>query len=286
MKNIIWLASYPKSGNTLIRLFLSCYLFSKEGTLEDFNLIRNIILFNHFDIFNKIENICNKDEFVKNPEKISNYWIKAQETLYKNHPKEIFILKTHNANIVYNNNPFTNERYTKRFIYIVRDPRSVLISSKYHYNLDNYEIAMEHILSDKRLTYVNKNILPEFLLSWRSHYISWRKFYIKYPNLGLIIKFEDLIAQPAKMFLKIINFIQEKSYTKIDKNKFNNSLRSVQFNNLQNIEKTQGFDEKRGQAKYFFRKGIVDEWKKEVPSNILKDVEKEFNLEMKELGYL
>ena len=69
MKNIIWLASYPKSGNTLIRLFLSCYLFSKEGTLEDFNLIRNIILFNHFDIFNKIEDICNKDEFVKNPEK-------------------------------------------------------------------------------------------------------------------------------------------------------------------------------------------------------------------------
>ena len=55
MKNIIWLASYPKSGNTLIRLFLSCYLFSKEGTLEDFNLIRNIILFNHFDIFNKIQ---------------------------------------------------------------------------------------------------------------------------------------------------------------------------------------------------------------------------------------
>ena len=87
MKNIIWLASYPKSGNTLIRLFLSCYLFSKDGTLKDFNLIRNIVLFNHFDIFNKIENICNKDEFIKNPEKISNYWIKAQETLYKNYPQ-------------------------------------------------------------------------------------------------------------------------------------------------------------------------------------------------------
>ena len=88
------------------------------------------------------------------------------------------------------------------------------------------------------------------------------------------------------MFLKILNFIQEKSIPEIDKNKFNNSLRSVQFNNLQNIEKTQGFDEKRGQAKYFFRKGIIDEWKKEVPENILKVIEKEFNQEMKELGYL
>ena len=286
MKNIIWLASYPKSGNTLIRLFLSCYLFSKDGTLENFNLIRNIILFNHFDIFNKIENICSKDEFVKNPEKISNYWIKAQESLYKNHPKEIFILKTHNANIVYNNNPFTNERYTKRFIYIVRDPRSVLISSKYHYNLDNYEIAMEHILSDKRLIEVSKNTLPEFLLSWKSHYTSWRKFYREYPNLGLIIKFEDLIAQPEKMFLKILNFIQENSNSEIDNKKFNNSLQSIQFNNLQSIEKIQGFEEKRGQAKYFFRKGVIDEWKKEVPENLLKVVEKEFNQEMKELGYL
>ena len=55
---------------------------------------------------------------------------------------------------------------------------------------------------------------------------------------------------------------------------------------LQNIEKNQGFDEKRGQAKYFFRKGIVDEWKKEIPENILKVIEKEFNQEMKELGYL
>ena len=286
MKNIIWLASYPKSGNTLIRLFLTCYLFSKDGILKDFNLIRNIILFNHFNIFNKIKNICDKDELVKNPEKISNYWIKAQEALYKNHPKEIFILKTHNANIVYNNNPFTNERYTKRFIYIVRDPRSVLISSKYHYNLDNYEIAMEHILSDKRLTYVNKNLLPEFLLSWRSHYLSWLNFSHANSNLGLIIKYEDLIENPEKMFLIILNFLKEKSNTEIDKKKFYNSLQSVQFNNLQNIEKTQGFEEKRGQAKFFFRKGLVDEWKTEVPENILKTIEKEFNQEMKDLGYL
>ena len=80
--------------------------------------------------------------------------------------------------------------------------------------------------------------------------------------------------------------IQEKSHAEIDKKKFYNSLQSVQFNNLQNIEKTQGFEEKRGQAKFFFRKGLVDEWKTEVPKNILKTIEKEFNQEMKELGYL
>ena len=50
MKNIIWLASYPKSGNTLFRLFLSCYLFTDDGILKDFHLIRNITVFNHFHL--------------------------------------------------------------------------------------------------------------------------------------------------------------------------------------------------------------------------------------------
>ncbi len=286
MKNVIWLASYPKSGNTLIRLFLSCYLFTDDGILKDFHLIRNITVFNHFHIFNNIENICSKEEFITKPEIISNYWIKAQESLYKKFPKKIFILKTHNANIVYNNKPFTNEKYTKRFIYIVRDPRSVLISSKKHYDLKNYQIAMEHILSDKRLTYVNNNMLPEFLLSWRSHYLSWFNFSKKNPHLGLIIKYEDLIQQPEKFFLIILNFLGDKPNAKINKKKFNNSLESVQFHNLQNIEKNYGFEEKKGQAKYFFRKGLIDEWKKELPEKILKNIEKKFNKEMIELGYL
>ena len=41
---IIWLASYPKSGNTLIRALLASYFFTQNG-LFNFNLIRNISQF-------------------------------------------------------------------------------------------------------------------------------------------------------------------------------------------------------------------------------------------------
>ena len=41
---IIWLASYPKSGNTYVRAFLSAYYFSENGEF-DFSQIKNLINF-------------------------------------------------------------------------------------------------------------------------------------------------------------------------------------------------------------------------------------------------
>ena len=47
---IIWLASYPKSGNTLVRSMLSAYFFSEDG-LYNFELIKNIKQFPHGGFF-------------------------------------------------------------------------------------------------------------------------------------------------------------------------------------------------------------------------------------------
>ena len=47
---IIWLASYPKSGNTYLRAFLSAYYFSKNGEF-DFSQISNIDQFPHEKFF-------------------------------------------------------------------------------------------------------------------------------------------------------------------------------------------------------------------------------------------
>ena len=47
---IIWIASYPKSGNTYIRSFLSAYYFSKDGEFE-FDLLKNIKQFQNTEFF-------------------------------------------------------------------------------------------------------------------------------------------------------------------------------------------------------------------------------------------
>ena len=80
-QNIIWVASYPKSGNTMIRAFLSAYFFTKDGILSDFKPLRNIIPFNSFKNFSHNKNFPDLNFFKKNPEEISKYWIKNQQII-------------------------------------------------------------------------------------------------------------------------------------------------------------------------------------------------------------
>ena len=71
---IIWIASYPKSGNTWVRSLLSAYLYSKDG------------IFN-FDLLNKIQQFPSKQYFkfflkdFNDIKKVSNYWIAAQDRI-------------------------------------------------------------------------------------------------------------------------------------------------------------------------------------------------------------
>tara|TARA_B110000003_G_scaffold123393_1_gene125791 strand:+ start:199 stop:378 length:180 start_codon:yes stop_codon:yes gene_type:complete len=50
---IIWLASYPKSGNTMLRSMLSAYFFTEDGKFS-FNLLKNIIQFPNVNLFKKL----------------------------------------------------------------------------------------------------------------------------------------------------------------------------------------------------------------------------------------
>ncbi len=285
-QNIFWLASYPKSGNTMLRLFLSLYFFSEDGNLNDFNVIKNINNLNNYKIYKKLTDIPPLDNFVSNPEIISNYWLRAQQKIIEQHPKKILFFKTHNAQITFNSLNFTNSSVTRGFVYIVRDPRSVLLSTMDHYNHKTYEDAAKYLLSDKHITYVKGNFLPEFILSWKSHFLSWKGFLNENKNLGLIIKYEDMVQNPKETFLDILKFFQTKINFEIDIKKFTNAVDAIQFNKLKQLEKQISFNEKSNSAKRFFRKGIVDEWKSVLPKSILKNIEKNFNEEMRNLHYV
>ena len=73
---------------------------------------------------------------------------------------------------------------------------------------------------------------------------------------------------------------------KINENKFNQTIESNRFSNLQEIEKQKGFFEKPKISKKFFRKGLIDEWKSCLTPQQQDIIEVNFNNEMKELGYL
>ena len=85
---IVWLASYPRSGNTWIRALISNYLYSKkEDTLKN---LESIDLFPSAKYFS---GLIDKKKIDENKKNIFKNYILAQEKLNLN--KKINIIKTH-----------------------------------------------------------------------------------------------------------------------------------------------------------------------------------------------
>ena len=118
--------------------------------------------------------------------------------------------------------------------------------------------------------------------SWSDHYKSWKNY--KGINV-LVIKNEDLINNTFLTFEKIIKYLNSISDIEISKDRIIECIRITSFDNLQNLEKKDGFIEK-GYGKLFFRNGKAGNWKKTLNKNLSEKIEKKFFYEMKELGYL
>ena len=143
---IIWIASYPKSGNTWLRSLLSSYFFSKDGIFS-FKQLENIKQFSSQSLISTEINQSNYQSVV------SKNWIPMQEIINKD--KKIHFLKTHNAICSINGNPFTNKKNTIACIYIIRDPRNVITSLSNHYNLKIDE-SLDFVKSDRKIIFPYK----------------------------------------------------------------------------------------------------------------------------------
>ena len=268
---ILWLASYPKSGNTWLRLLISNYLWS-----ESTNIFDNLEYIPKFPKKNYFEGIVDEESLKKDRLEVFKYFIPAQEIINKNN--ELKILKTHNFAGSIKGYPFTNSKNSSGAIYIVRDPRSVVVSRAYHNDYE-FEKSTERIMSNKNVS-LNDGFM-EARLTWKIHYLSWKK--IDIPKI--IIKYEDLFSDPLNQFLEVLKFINQFKKVKMDENKIKEVIKKCSFVNLLDNEKKFGFIENLGKEN-FFRKGLVDEWKTVLKENLVKKIEKEFFEEMKELKYL
>jgi hypothetical protein len=278
---IIWLASYPKSGNTLVRSLLSSYYFSKDGNL-DFKLLKNITqfptntLFNHFGF--KAKN---------NKEHLENY-IKAQKLLIKK--GSTILLKTHSSLFEINNIRFTDWDCSRGAIYIVRDPRNVVSSYAYHFSVSLKE-AIDQMINRHYVGKATEKRGIQITGSWSFNYNSWKSFQSQ--NRYLLIKYENLINDTEETLLEILNFINKmnNNHVTIDMKKLSNSVKSCSFEKMQKKEALEGFNEsvenkKKGKKINFFRLGKKNNYKDTLDLNIRKEIEVNFQKEMKELGYL
>ena len=275
---IIWLASYPKSGNTWLRLFLSAYLGDHKDP-DTFDINKMMI---PFSLFPKNSIIKKLDIDCSNFNNLSASWLQMQT--YINLTNSRIFLKTHNAMCTIDGNPFTNADQSLGAIYLVRDPRDIVISYSDHLQKTHSEVAENLLKSDTFEEGIIDGKKYNFTLlgSWSDHYKSWKNY--KGINV-LVIKYEDLINNTFLTFEKIIKYLNSILEIEISKDRIIECIRITSFDNLQNLEKKDGFIEK-GYGKLFFRNGKAGNWKKTLNKNLSEKIEKKFFYEMKELGYL
>ena len=277
---IIWLASYPKSGNTFLRSLLASYFYSENGDFE-FEQLKKIEQFPVNENFEKIGiNINDKFEVAKN-------YIKAQEEINKT--KKVSFWKTHSSFCkLYNKYNFSDLKNSLGVIYIVRDPRNV-ISSFARHNSKSINETVE-LLTNDLATGNEKNEVEVYLGSWNFNYNSWKVF--KNSNRYLLIRYEDLINDTENVYIKILRFINDLSKLKspININKIKKVVKSTTFSRMKKLEEEQGFEESKvndlGKTIKFFNLGPKNNWKNLLSSQIIKKIENKFNKEMLELGYL
>ena len=287
---IIWLASYPKSGNTWVRSFLNSLLFTSDG---DANLetIKNIY---QFPVRSQFSNLIHDQDKIDNLKILSENWIPIQRKL--NEDKKIRFVKTHHALCKVEGNPFTDVDNTHGVIYIVRDPRNVITSIKHHYSKSSYEDSLKFMLNENKIlgrdlrnkqdTYLDQDIVT-LTSSWKTNYNSWKNFKKNY----LLIKYENLLENENREFKRIVDYLSTILNTSFEKEKIDKAINTNNFNSLQKIENTKGFeesvrDDKTGEKKSFFNLGPKNDWKKLVPEDIKEKIEFNFKNEMKELNYI
>ena len=276
---IIWLASYPKSGNTLLRGILATYFFSKDGNF-DFKYLYKIGQFPSLIHFENLGiNLSDNDQIYSNI-------IKAQE-LINNKSKQLKFFKTHSALAKVNNNNFTDFNNSLGGIYIVRDPRNVVTSFAHHYQIDIDE-ATNALINEKFWNYKNDKVPKTFLSSWSINYNSWKQFNDKI----LFIKYEDLIKNKRRVLIKVFKFFENLG-VKIDLDiiKLNKIIKTTEFQKMKDLEVKQVFresmtDNETGKKRPFFNLGPKNDWRKILSDENREKIEKAFKDEMLELGYL
>ena len=291
---ILWLASYPKSGNTWVRTIIGQIISQNLDKKKVFETAKKIRLYPSKIDFLDLDNDFKYEEFPKDKKKVIFdktvvNWEASQSKINLNNKINIF--KTHNMlcklEVGKKSYSFTNLENSLGVIHVVRDPRNIISSLKNHFSFENETKILEFIMNENQTLGIEENDIPQLLSSWKNHYNSWKRF----PKNNLLVKYEDLTLYPEREMKRIIKFLNQFFTISLSNNQINDIILNSSFENLQHLEKQglfneNAFNNKTGELKKFFNLGKKNNWKELIPENISDKIELYFKDEMKELGYV
>ena len=178
--------------------------------------------------------------------------------------------------------PIFSMKATIGAIYIIRDPRDIVLSFADHFGKDVDE-AIGYLKREKLQMTTSEGEavfnVHEFISTWSNHVESWT--ISRHPKF-LVIRYEDLKENPHKWFRKICRHM---GITK-DPARIDRAIGFASFKRLQKQEEMEGFKEKSLHSDVFFRKGRSGAWKDVLTPEQVARIEKDHGKMMGQFGYL
>ncbi len=273
-QRIIWLASYPKSGNTWLRAFLTAYRTGAESI--DINsmdatqaalrrAVDQIVGIDTADLLN--------DELRSLLPMTYRLWAASS--------KDLIFLKTHDSFCRTKTGDYLFPvEATQSVIHIIRDPRDVAVSASHHWGIC-LDKAIDR-LNDKEFwiaTDLDNPQIPQYLSDWSRHAESW----MKSPLRTKCVRYEDMSEDPTSCFSQILEFLG----FDVDPTRLQRAILASSFSRLQMQESRDGFSERLANTTSgFFRKGKVGGWRTVLSTNQADRIVQSHEPLMKKLAYL
>ena len=273
MGKIVWLASYPKSGNTWLRVFLHNYLTDARES-HDLNRLADLTLAESAaPLYQKF---LDKPVSQATDEEISRLRPKVQARITGTVPENVLV-KTHNALVMHLGRPLISMAHTQGAIYVLRNPLDVAVSYADHYGLSTTE-AIRALASEDTTTETTARTVYEVHSSWSRHVSSWTGR----PHATLhVLRYEDMLAQPLAAFAGVIRFLRLPE----DRARLRRAVELSSFERLRRLEADQGFVERPPSQKRFFRSGKAGGWRNLLTPAEADSIQAFHGPQMRRFGY-
>lgn len=274
---IVWLASYPKSGNTWTRTFLH-NLF---GLLDGKDIEHDINEINEFTTWD-LDAKRYEPHLGKAVERASRAEIaaarpKVQEEI-AGQTAGLALVKTHHALVMDRGYPTLNFAVTSGAIYLVRNPLDVAISFAHHMNTD-IDTAIDRMAVEGLETDVTEKSVYEVYGSWSQHVRSWTT---KPHRAVCVVRYEDMLERPFETFARLSRHLRLRPAPE----QIDEAIERSSFARLKAQEEAHGFREKPEAAKLFFREGRAGQWRQQLSRRQVRRIVQAHAGQMQRFGYL
>jgi hypothetical protein len=274
---ILWLASYPKSGNTWTRTFLHNLFALLDGRDVEHD-INKINEFTTWDISAEAyKKVMGEAPSGENRPAIAAARPKVQAAIAAR-TEGLAIVKTHHALVEDRGHPTINFAVTAGAIYLVRNPLDVAISFAHHIGTD-VDDAIRRMASEGIETPVSDKAVYEVYGSWSQHVRSWTRR----PHRAIyVMRYEDMLVDPHAAFGKLARHLLLAPTNK----QLETAIERSSFERLREQEEAHGFREKPEVAERFFREGRAGEWRDKLTRRQVRKIVKDHTAMMQKFSYL